>query len=268
MGKRTASGALFVVLTVACIWFSAFSFLLIFGVFMIGALFEYYKLNDLKDSPQYILGILMGLALYVLSACALTGVLDFKYLLFIILPFIFSVLAATFSSAKTPYVDFAKMTAGLVYACFPFIALQYVGLNAGTGAYDSFPVLLFMVTVWCTDTFAYLSGKFMGRNLLAKSISPGKTWEGTLGGVIGSLLVVVGASQLFTDRYLMDLLVIWFAGSALAVVGDLSESKLKRSVKVKDSGSFMPGHGGFLDRFDSLLLSAPFLMVYFLLVKA
>lgn len=268
MATRTISGALFVALTVACILFSPHSFLLLFGVYMAGALFEYYKLTGLKESPQRILGILIGVGFYTLNALGLLGQLEFKYMLFMVLPIVFSILTATFSKARSPFSDFGKMMAGLVYAGFPFMALGFVGVDIETGEYDSFPILLFLILVWSNDTFAYLSGRFMGRNLLAKSISPGKTWEGTIGGMIGSLAIAIGALQVFPERQLEDVLVIWFAGSALAVVGDLSESKLKRSVGVKDSGRFMPGHGGFLDRFDSLLLSAPFLMVYFLLVKA
>lgn len=268
MATRTISGALFVALTIACILFGPYSFLLLFGVYMTGALFEYYKLTGLKESPQRILGVLIGIGFYTLNALGLLGQLEFKYMLFLVIPVIFSLLTATFSNARSPFSDFGKMLAGLLYAGFPFMALGFVGIHAETAAYDPFPILLFLVLVWSNDTFAYLSGKFMGRNLLAKSISPGKTWEGTVGGLIGSLLLAIGALQVFPERQLVDVLVIWFAGSVLAVVGDLSESKLKRSVGVKDSGRFMPGHGGFLDRFDSLLLSTPFLMVYFLLVKA
>lgn len=268
IGKRAASGAVFVAFTIGCVWFGSYSFLSAFGIFMVGALFEFYKLGNLKNSPQYVIGILMGLGLYVLNGLALLQILDFKYLLFLILPLLFSVVVATFSTSVDAYAEFGKMLGGLAYASFPFVAVQYVGLTPDTGDYDSYHVILFMVLVWSNDTFAYLTGKFLGRNPLAKSISPGKTWEGTVGGFIGSLLMAVAASQLFPDKHLADTLTVWFAASVLAVVGDLSESKLKRSVNVKNSGNFMPGHGGFLDRFDSLLLSAPFLMVYFLLVKA
>lgn len=268
VGKRAASGAVFVLFTVSCIWYSPYSLLLAFGLFMTGSLFEFYKLNGLKGSPQYVLGILIGVAFYFTAGFALLQYFDFKYLLFLILPVLFSILTATFSGAKHPFSDFSKMVGGLVYACLPFVAVLFIGIDSSTTEYDSFPILLFMVLVWCTDTFAYLSGKFFGKNLMAPKISPGKTWEGTGGGVLCALLVAVGASQIFTDREIIDILVVWFAASILGVLGDLSESKLKRSVNVKDSGNFMPGHGGFLDRFDSFLLSAPFLMVYFLLVKA
>ena len=274
VGKRAASGAVLVVCTVASIWYGPYTFLLVFGVFMTGALYEFYKLSNLKDSPQYIIGMLTGFAFYTTSGFALLGYIEFKYLLLFILPFIVSLLTATFSSSKNSFIDFGKMAAGLVYAGFPFIALQYVGISTEKGFgygetvdYDSFPVLLFLILVWCNDTFAYLSGKFFGKHLLAKNISPGKTWEGSIGGMVGSLLVAVGVSQVFTEQSIIDILVIWFGGSVLAIVGDLSESKFKRSVNVKDSGTFMPGHGGFLDRFDSLLLSAPFLMVYYLLLR-
>lgn len=268
MATRTISGALFVALTVACVLFGPYSFLLLFGVYMTGCLFEYYTLTGINRSPQRILGVLIGVGVYTSVALGLMGQLDFRYLLFLPILILFGILTATFSGAHSPFSDFGKMLAGLVYAGFPFVALGFVGMDAETGTYDPFPVLLFLVLVWANDTFAYLSGRFMGRTRLAKNISPGKTWEGTIGGLVGSLLPAVGASQVFPGRSLETVLVIWFAASVLAVVGDLSESKLKRVAGVKDSGRFMPGHGGFLDRFDSLLLSAPFLMVYFLLVKA
>lgn len=269
--KRAASGAVFVLFTVSCVWFSAYSLFAAYGIFMTGALFEYYKLNGLKRSPLYVLGIFTGVGSYISVGFALLGYFDFKYLLFVILPILFAVVTTTFSSEKRPFSDFGKMMAGLAYAAFPFVAILFVGMKEGSEYHEQqgrFFLLLFMVLVWSTDTFAYLCGRFFGRNLMVPKISPGKTWEGTGGGVICSLLIAIGASQIFTERSLEDILVVWFAASVLGVIGDLSESKLKRSVNVKDSGIFMPGHGGFLDRFDSILLSAPFLMVYFILIKA
>jgi len=213
---------------------------------------------------------LAGTAFFTLTAVALLQLADFKWLLLPIFIVVGGVLAATFSKDGHPFTQLGKMLAGLIYACFPFVALLFVGIDAYASPeqiHRPFPILLFMVLVWSTDTFAYLSGKFFGKNKMAPSISPGKTWEGTGGGVFCSLLVAIGASQLFPEENFITILTIWFAGSILAVLGDLSESKLKRSVNVKDSGIFMPGHGGFLDRFDSILLSAPLLMVYYLLLR-
>lgn len=268
LGKRAASGAVFVLFTMVCVWFNEFSFLFAFGLFMLGALHEFYSLNGIKGSPFYILGLTGGLALFLFNGFAMLHFVEMKYMLFMLLWLIFSIITATFSGAKKPFADLGTMFLGIVYAAFPFLALQYVGIEYGTGNYNFFPVMLFLILVWANDSFAYLTGKFFGKNPLAKNISPGKTWEGSVGGFIGSLLLVLGATQLFTDQNPVDMFVIWFAASVLAVIGDLSESRIKRTFHVKNSGNFMPGHGGFLDRFDSLLLSAPFLMVYFLLIKA
>jgi phosphatidate cytidylyltransferase len=121
--------------------------------------------------------------------------------------------------------------------------------------------IIIIVSIWINDTMAYLVGSFIGKTPLSP-ISPKKTWEGTIGGIILSVALITcfGAFVMKSDW------VHYFAISLLASVagtfGDLFESKLKRLAKVKDSGSFMPGHGGFLDRFDSLLFAVPFVWLY------
>ena len=117
-----------------------------------------------------------------------------------------------------------------------------------------------MFSIWINDTMAYLVGSFIGKTPLTK-ISPKKTWEGTIGGIV----LAIGVGILFA--YLMGYSVfqVSLATALIAIfgtLGDLLESKLKRMADVKDSGSFMPGHGGFLDRFDSLLVAVPFVWLY------
>ena len=128
--------------------------------------------------------------------------------------------------------------------------------------------LCIIFSIWINDTMAYLVGSFIGKTPLTK-ISPKKTWEGTLGGII---LCVIAMGFLFPLLMGKDLgessvsTAVWFVIPALCAIfgtfGDLFESKLKRMADVKDSGSFMPGHGGFLDRFDSLLFAVPAVWVY------
>lgn len=124
--------------------------------------------------------------------------------------------------------------------------------------------LVIIASIWINDTMAYIVGSFIGKTPLS-SISPKKTWEGTIGGIILSTLLVTfaGSMWLHGDAGLL------FAVSSISAVagtfGDLLESKLKRMAGVKDSGSFMPGHGGFLDRFDSLLLAVPFVWIFCIL---
>ena len=119
--------------------------------------------------------------------------------------------------------------------------------------------MLIIFSIWINDTMAYIVGSLIGKTPLSK-ISPKKTWEGTTGGIILSVIVITLFLQpLLYWKYLLGISLI----SALAgTFGDLLESKLKRMAGVKDSGSIMPGHGGFLDRFDSLILATPFVWLY------
>ena len=138
-------------------------------------------------------------------------------------------------------------------------------LASGLGQIFGYTIpLVIIASIWINDTMAYIVGSFIGKTPLSP-ISPKKTWEGTIGGVILSTLLVtwVGSMLLHGDVGLL------FAVSSISAVagtfGDLLESKLKRLAGVKDSGSFMPGHGGFLDRFDSLLLAVPFVWIFCIL---
>ncbi len=152
---------------------------------------------------------------------------------------------------------------GNLYITLPTVALAV--LKAGnelTGNLGYNLPLLLVVLIWCNDSFAYLSGSLIGKTLLT-AISPKKTWEGTAGGA----LLTIGAAVLFSalNPAYPYWLTIGFAlcASVAGTLGDLLESRLKRLAGVKDSGKLMPGHGGALDRFDSLLVATPFALVYF-----
>jgi phosphatidate cytidylyltransferase len=121
--------------------------------------------------------------------------------------------------------------------------------------------LLIIASIWINDTMAYIVGSLIGRTPLS-SISPKKTWEGTIGGILLSVLTLalVGVYGLQGD--VLPFALIAGISAVMGTVGDLFESKLKRMAGVKDSGDFMPGHGGFLDRFDSLLVAVPFVWLY------
>lgn len=142
-----------------------------------------------------------------------------------------------------------------------FIALRRLDFEDGSG-FTLVLMLLFMI--WGNDTFAYFTGKSIGRHLLAPHLSPGKTWEGFAGGFAGTafgLWLALYLSPLQTT----DITTLWpliFVISIAGPIGDLAASKIKRSAGVKDTSRLIPGHGGVLDRFDSLLLAAPVLYIY------
>ncbi len=151
---------------------------------------------------------------------------------------------------------------GLIYITMPLMMLIILYNNL-ISFYGAFIPCLILFSIWINDTMAYLVGSFIGKTPLSK-ISPKKTVEGTLGGIVLCILII-GMLSYFRNpekEVIFFSMIIAALCAIFGTVGDLFESKLKRMADVKDSGSFMPGHGGFLDRFDSLLFAAPAVWVY------
>jgi phosphatidate cytidylyltransferase len=164
---------------------------------------------------------------------------------------------------------------GLVYITMPVLMMIHLWFKPmvmkGSSAfmlYENVFPLAIIFSIWINDTMAYIVGSFIGKTPFSK-ISPKKTWEGTIGGVVLCILVIGFVFPLLMKNIIILFSykgLVWFAIAAICAIfgtaGDLLESKIKRMADVKDSGSFMPGHGGFLDRFDSLLVATPFVWLY------
>jgi phosphatidate cytidylyltransferase len=165
-------------------------------------------------------------------------------------------------------VYFRSITSlGLFYITLPILLMLLMGTSYLPGAYDDFPRLLpcgIIFSIWINDTMAYIVGSFIGKNPLSK-ISPKKTWEGTIGGIILSVVVITLIGKASSTYSWQHWMAISFCCAVAGTFGDLLESKIKRMAKVKDSGNLMPGHGGFLDRFDSMLVAIPFVFLYYFL---
>jgi len=166
-----------------------------------------------------------------------------------------------FQVNEKPFERTAMSLLGVVYTALPYALLNQLVFKFG--AYDYRIVVGIFLLLWANDTGGYFGGKYLGKHKLFERISPKKTWEGSFAGGILSLSVAVG---LFYWVGLFSL-PFWLGLSAIIVLagslGDLVESQFKRSLNIKDSGSSIPGHGGFLDRFDGLIVSLPFMIVYF-----
>lgn len=161
----------------------------------------------------------------------------------------------------------SRLMWGTIYLCIGYICVFLVGMGAhGWHGGDS---LLFLFGVlWIGDTTAMWVGSTMGRHKLAPTVSPNKTVEGFLGGIAGGVLIgLVMYFWKFSDLGLGHVMVVAIGASVFGQLGDLVESMWKRSVGVKDSSAIIPGHGGILDRFDSLLFAAPFMLAYFTLIR-
>lgn len=160
-----------------------------------------------------------------------------------------------------------KSLLGLFYITLPIILLIIIRTENFNDLNDDFLKIIpcgIVFSIWINDTMAYIVGSFIGKTPLSK-ISPKKTREGTIGGII-LCVIVISLIGYFTNYFsVVDWIVISFFCAVFGTLGDLVESKLKRIANVKDSGSLMPGHGGFLDRFDSMLVAIPFVFVYYFL---
>jgi phosphatidate cytidylyltransferase len=160
-----------------------------------------------------------------------------------------------------------KSLLGLLYITLPIVLLIIIRTENVRGLSDDLLKVIpcgIVFSIWINDTMAYIVGSFIGKTPLSK-VSPKKTREGTFGGIILCVIVITLIGY-FTRYYsVIDWIVISLFCAVFGTLGDLLESKLKRMANVKDSGSLMPGHGGFLDRFDSLLVAIPFVFVYYFL---
>lgn len=157
-------------------------------------------------------------------------------------------------------------TLAFVWLAIPFSSFYALGWMEGPGYQHRLPLAI-IALVWINDTFAYLAGSLLGKHKMTPVLSPGKTWEGFAGGLLVSLF----AGWFIWHLTLLSSLWIWFGisllVSLLGLAGDLFESGLKRTVKVKNTGNLLPGHGGILDRFDSLLFVAPAILLLVILLK-
>ena len=160
----------------------------------------------------------------------------------------------------TPFTNIAFTFLGIIYVGIPFALLNLAIFYDNSYNYEIILGSLFML--WASDTGAYFAGKNFGRRKLFERVSPKKTWEGSVGGTIAAVSVGIVLSYYFTSMPIWK----WIAISLIIVVagtyGDLVESLFKRSIRIKDSGRSIPGHGGFLDRFDGLLIAAPFIVAF------
>ncbi len=267
--KRTSSAIVFAIIMLAGLLWNEWAFLALVCVIQVLCLREYFRLIKKIFPGTYwppALAPLMqvtGLSLMFLAYNLYMGGLELFSPLMIVMLAVLLLLPAllllsSILSGKNFLSALFQAVGGLLYIVTPAIMLFLMREKSLL-----LPLALILM-IWTNDTMAYLVGSFIGKHPLSKT-SPKKTWEGTIGGII---LTIAGAAiwGYFTHYYkMMDWMALALCASLAGTFGDLVESKLKRLAEVKDSGSLMPGHGGALDRFDSLLIATPFAFCYALL---
>lgn len=270
--RRTLTGAWIVIFVMGGFWLHPVSFFLTGLVLLTGAQYEYYMMiRNTGIKPQVIPGMITGITAYVISTLAAAGYISISYILILIPVMSFIMLLELYRKQDRPFDSLAHTFFPVLYtvlpfSMFPFAAFARTGLDSilpHSGIVFSPGIVIgFFLLIWANDTGAYLTGMSFGRTKLFERISPKKTWEGFIGGMIIAALVAWFLSGWLGVVDNIHWVIISLIVSIAGTFGDLIESMLKRSSGVKDSGTILPGHGGFLDRFDSAIISFPLVHLF------
>ncbi len=266
MKTRAITAFFFVTVMLASLLLGAYAFTVFFLLLSLLSTEEFYKLvraDGLK--PQSLWGWILVISIYVPLGLYFLHDAPSEVLLICVPFFVLIIIAELYRDLKNPFHNIAYTIFGVIFAALPFCFFYALGFMDGD--YSWHLPLAFLIMLWASDTGAYLFGITLGKNRLFERHSPKKSWEGFAGGLLCSLLSGFILSIYFTELPLFHWLIVSVIIVSSGTLGDLSESMLKRSLSTKDSGSFLPGHGGLLDRFDGLLLAAPLVFVYLTFVK-
>lgn len=263
---RTLSGAVLVAVILACIVISTWTCAgLALFIVAVGT-YEMSRLQKVDGCPM-VVGEVMAVGSFVLAALVALGVMSPKWLVAELLFPMFSFLVALFSK-RFDFRTLAAYTFGsMAYLSLPLslMVFMYDPNRFGDLAGPRLLILIFAL-LWVNDTFAYLTGRLLGRHKLFERISPGKTIEGSIGGLVFTMAGILLYSHYTPWLPLNAAIGMGLIAVVFGTLGDLCESMLKRQAGVKDSGKLIPGHGGILDRFDSVLFAVPFVFVFLLLL--
>jgi phosphatidate cytidylyltransferase len=266
MKTRAITAFFFVAVMLASLLLGAYAFTVFFLLLSLFSTEEFYKLvraDGLK--PHSIWGWILVISIYVPLSLYFLRDAPPEVLLICVPFFVLIIIAELYRDLKNPFHNIAYTIFGVLFAAIPFCFFYALGFTEGE--YSWHLPLAFLIMLWASDTGAYLFGITLGKNRLFERHSPKKSWEGFVGGLLCSLLSGYIISKYFTELPLVHWLIVSVIIVSSGTLGDLSESMLKRSLSTKDSGSFLPGHGGLLDRFDGLLLAAPLVFVYLSFIK-
>lgn len=258
---RAITGGLFVAVMITALVLGSYYTSILFALFTVLGLIEFYKLFQSSEefSPLLIYGTAAGFIIF--AVLQLYFYVDYPFYFTVVLipvaliPFVIEL----YINKKNPIVNVAILTFGWIYIVFPFYIVSLIR-NFNTDLNWKLIIGMF-VLIWSNDTFAYLTGRFFGKNKLFERISPKKTWEGTIGGFAFTLLAG-SLFSLFTNGDTFFWIISALIISPCSIFGDLFQSLMKRHAGVKDSGNILPGHGGILDRFDAALFTAPFFFTW------
>lgn len=287
--KRGISGAIYIALLLSAILFSTESFIILFGIFLLIATYEFCNLVQLNKIFPIFFASLLYTTISLISFYKvetenyinsfqnknITLAIDIEQLniTLLIVTLIVSIkcIIFLFDNAVQSISTSSKYIYLLGYILLPFIFI--VKISFGIKDYNPKIIIGLFILIWTNDTFAYLVGKSIGKHKLLERISPKKTIEGFIGGVVFAIFtgyliskLYIKASPNFSEKSILIWTSIALIVGIFGTIGDLVESKFKRIAGIKDSGKIMPGHGGILDRLDSVIFVAPIVYLFYQLL--
>lgn len=258
---RIIFGLIGAAVVVTGVLYNEWTFLLLFGLVCGISLTEFFHLlHQSKMHLNRAFAIVTGVLLFLVNYLVQNNTLSSNYY-YLVIAFVFLLfLIELFQINYNPFYRIANTFLGILYIALP------LSLFASTafihGSYDQTIVMGILLLLWANDIGGYIGGVSFGKHKLFERVSPKKTWEGSIGGAVFSLGIAFACAHFFPHLALKDWLILSVIIVLFGSIGDLVESLFKRSLSVKDSGNLIPGHGGFLDRFDGLFIASPFLIMY------
>jgi len=264
--QRTITGIIFLVVVVGAIAIGKISFSALFILIITGAMYEFYTLAEKKKfKPLKIYGIVIGLLVFAANYFFVNDLVSAKIFLAII-PVVISVfIIELYHKSEYVFVNIGFTLLGVLYIAVPLSFANYIVISDEL-EYSSQLLLGFFFLMWAFDTLAYVFGVSFGKHRLFERVSPKKSWEGFIGGLLSSIGVAYVISLFFTELSFLNWAVLSVIISVFGTYGDLVESAFKRNIEEKDSGSLLPGHGGILDRFDAVFFTLPLFYLYLQLI--
>ena len=262
--QRTTSGIVYLMLVTGALVLGEFAYAFVFLILGLLSLHEFYRISAAAGGKPLILpGLIAGGTVFLISFGTASGLFSSAVWFTVPVLVIALFVIVMFSGSPDIFRNLGITMLGLVYIIIPLCTMNYlVFQTSGTTEYTHRIVLGILILVWINDTGAYLAGITLGRHKLLPRISPKKSWEGAIGGTVMTLLASFWLSSIMGILDTMNWMVLALIVSVFGVLGDLVESMFKRSADVKDSGSLLPGHGGILDRIDSILFVMPVSLAY------
>ncbi len=268
--SRLLVGSVYVVITIAALLTNLLTASFYIWAIQALCLYEFYKITIKKSSlKSLIVPLLIGSFVFLMTYANQDSAVNLGYLVWLLIPLLVVFLIYLIVNPVNDFInDAGKLVFGWIYVSVPFALLLRIGnmvfdkANIELLPYHGFPILLVFILIWANDSFAYLVGRKFGKTQLAPKLSPKKSVEGFIGGVFFSVLFAIAMHYFFPVFDQIHFIVLAIICGTIGTLGDLFESKLKRSLGIKDSGTMLGGHGGFLDRMDSIIFAGPICFFY------